>query len=110
MQERPHEDVGVQRQASLFFYGEGGSGETASTEDKLVRELSFDVTRRVAVAKGSRCLHDKGRGQSSVSMVGVRSTSTGRHAQRDGGRHGHHFVGLSVAEKGHRGQFWLGKH
>ena len=24
-QERPHEDVGVQRQASLFFYGEGGS-------------------------------------------------------------------------------------
>ena len=53
MQERPHEDVGVQRQASLFFYGEGGSGETASTEDKLVRELSFDVTRRFAVAEGS---------------------------------------------------------
>ena len=90
-QERPHEDVGVQREASLFFYGEGGSEKPP--EDKLVRELSFDVTRRFAVAEGSRCLHDKGRGQSSsVCMVGVRSTSTGRHAQRDSGRHGHHVV------------------
>ena len=74
-EERRHEDVGMQRQASLFFYGECGSEKPSLTEDKLVRELSFDVTRRFAVAEGSRCLHDKGREQSiSVCMVGPRGS------------------------------------
>ena len=38
-QERPHEDVGVQRQASLFFYGEGGSEKPPLPADILVRAL-----------------------------------------------------------------------
>ena len=60
-QERRHEDVGVQRRASLSFYGEGGSEKPPLTEDKLVRELSFDVTRRFAVAEGSRLARQEAR-------------------------------------------------